>query len=346
MNINKLKLNAHASIKKALSVIGRERVRLGVIVDKNDQLLGVITDSDIRKALIDGKNLEDSIEDIFIKNPITIKEDTNELKLLELSSKTDIYDFPVLNDKNQVIAIKSISSILSRKKLANFVILMAGGLGTRLKELTKDTPKPMLKVGSKPILESIVQRLNAQGFDKFIFCVNYKRQIIENYFKTGEEFGIKIKYIRERKKLGTAGALSLINRENIGLNQSFIVMNADILTELDFNELLKAHKQSGALMSVCVREFENQIPYGVIKVKNGLIQTIEEKPVQKFLVSAGIYVCEPCVLELLENNQYLDMPELIKLVAKKNKVNTFLIENYWIDIGRIDEFARANEEIK
>ncbi len=346
MNINELKLNSHSTIEEALSVIGRERVRLGIIVDENDQLLGVITDSDIRKALIDGKSLKDSIWDIFTRNPIVVKENVSKLKLLELSSKTDIYDFPVLNSKNQVVAIKSISSVLLRKKLPNFIVLMAGGLGTRLKELTKDTPKPMLKIGSKPILENIVHRLNLQGFEHFVFCVNYKRQIIENYFKTGEKFGIKIRYVRERKKLGTAGALSLINPKSIKSNGSFIVMNADILTELDFNELLRAHKQSGALMSVCVREFENQIPYGVIKTSKGLLKDIEEKPLQKFLVSAGIYVCEPCVLEFLQKNEYLDMPELIKLVAKKDKVNTFLIEDYWIDIGRMDEFKRANEEME
>lgn len=343
MNIDKLKLSPNSTIKEALAVIGRERVRLGVIVDKKNKFLGVISDSNIRKALIDGKDLKDSIEDIFTKNPITIKENTSELKLLELSSKTDIYDFPVLNAKNQVIAIRSISSLLLRKKLPNFVVLMAGGLGSRLKELTKDIPKPMLKVGSKPILENIVQRLKLQGFENFIFCVNYKRQIIEDYFKTGKDFGVKIKYIRERKKLGTAGALSLIKKD---FNESFIVMNADILTELDFNALLKAHKKSGALMSVCVREFQNQVPYGVIKVKNGLIKNIEEKPIQKFLVSAGIYVCENAILELLDKNKYLDMPELIELAIKKDKVNTFLIEDYWIDIGLLDEFRKANEEIE
>lgn len=343
MNIDRLKLSPNATIKEALAVIGKERVRLGVIVDEKNYLLGVISDSDIRKALIDGKDLKDSIEDIFTKNPVTVKENTSELKLLELSSKTDIYDFPVLNTQGQIVAIRSISSVLLRKKLPNFVVLMAGGLGSRLKELTKDTPKPMLKVGSKPILESIVQRLNFQGFENFIFCVNYKRQIIENYFKTGKEFGVKIEYVRERKKLGTAGALSLITKD---FNESFIVMNADILTELNFNTLLKAHKKSGALMSVCVREFQNQIPYGVIKVKNTLIKSIEEKPIQKFLVSAGIYVCEPRILDLLNKNKYLDMPELIELVIKKDKVNTFLIEDYWIDIGRLDEFKRANEEME
>ncbi|EAL52904.1 mannose-1-phosphate guanyltransferase, putative [Campylobacter upsaliensis RM3195] len=343
MNIESLKLSVNSSIEKALEIIGKERVRLGVVVGKKGEFLGIISDSNIRKALINGKTLKSNIKEIYTKNPITIAENTSKQKLLELSAKTDIYDFPVLNKKGEVVSIRSISSLLSTKKLPFYVILMAGGLGSRLKELTKETPKPMLKVGKKPILENIIQRLHAQGFEKFIFCVNYKRQIIENYFKKGEEFDIKISYIKERKKLGTAGALSLIRQK---MEQSFVVMNADILTELDFNELLKAHQKSGALMSVCVREFHHQVPYGVIKQKNGFITHIEEKPTQSFLVSAGIYVCEPQILELLEKNAYLDMPELIQKVMQKGRANTFLIEDYWIDIGRLEEFKRANDEIK
>ncbi|EHE0558890.1 NTP transferase domain-containing protein [Campylobacter upsaliensis] len=343
MNIESLKLSVNSSIEKALEIIGKERVRLGVVVGKKGEFLGIISDSNIRKALINGKTLKSKIKEIYTKNPITIAENTSKQKLLELSAKTDIYDFPVLNKKGEVVSIRSISSLLSTKKLPFYVILMAGGLGSRLKELTKETPKPMLKVGKKPILENIIQRLHAQGFEKFIFCVNYKRQIIEDYFKKGEEFDIKISYIKERKKLGTAGALSLIRQK---MEQSFVVMNADILTELDFNELLKAHQKSGALMSVCVREFHHQVPYGVIKQKNGFITHIEEKPTQSFLVSAGIYVCEPQILELLEKNAYLDMPELIQKVMQKGRANTFLIEDYWIDIGRLEEFKRANDEIK
>lgn len=343
MNIESLKLSVNSSIEKALEIIGKERVRLGVVVGKKGEFLGIISDSNIRKALINGKTLKSNIKEIYTKNPITIAENTSKQKLLELSAKTDIYDFPVLNKKGEVVSIRSISSLLSTKKLPFYVILMAGGLGSRLKELTKETPKPMLKVGKKPILENIIQRLHTQGFEKFIFCVNYKRQIIEDYFKKGEEFDIKISYIKERKKLGTAGALSLIRQK---MEQSFVVMNADILTELDFNELLKAHQKSGALMSVCVREFHHQVPYGVIKQKNGFITHIEEKPTQSFLVSAGIYVCEPQILELLEKNAYLDMPELIQKVMQKGRANTFLIEGYWIDIGRLEEFKRANDEIK
>ncbi|EAJ6177339.1 CBS domain-containing protein [Campylobacter lari] len=343
MKIDELKLRANSSIKDALNIIGRLRVRLGIVVDENDDLLGIISDSNIRKALLNGYDLNESIEKIYTKDPILVSEKTSEKDLLKLSAKYDIYDFPIINKNGKIIKIKSIASLLCKNKNPNYVILMAGGLGTRLKELTKNTPKPMLKVGNKPILETIISKFNAQNFENFIFCVNYKKHMIKNHFKNGEKFGVNIKYICENKKLGTAGALSLIKQD---LKDSFIVMNADILTELDFNKLLKAHKKSKALMSVVLREYNHQIPFGVVELKNKNIVKITEKPMQKFLISAGIYVCEPCVLNLLKENEYLDMPNLIELIMQKGKVNSYMLDDYWIDIGRMDEFLKANKEFK
>lgn len=341
MDIKRVKLKQNSTIQEALRVIGKERVRLGIVVDKNDKLLGVISDSDIRKALINGKSVDESIEKIYAKNPLTIKENISENELLELSAKTDIYDFPVVDKKGKVISIKSIASLLGRKSISNSVVLMAGGLGTRLAPLTKDTPKPMLKVGKKPILETIIERFHAQGFSHFTLCVNYKKQIIERYFKNGKDFGVEINYTKERSKLGTAGALSLLKE----MKESFIVMNADILTELNFKELLNAHRKSKAMLTMCVREFSYQVPYGVIEKKGNFISKIAEKPTQTFLVSAGIYVCEPQILSFIPKNQNLDMPELITMLLKQNaKVGSFLINDYWIDIGRMDEFNKANED--
>ncbi|CAM4192476.1 nucleotidyltransferase family protein [Campylobacter armoricus] len=337
MSIERLKLTKNASIQEALKVIGNERVRIALVVE-NNKFLGVISDSNIRRALLSGGNLSDSIEAIYTKNSLTIKESTSKEELLKLASQTDIYDFPVLNDKNEVIAIKSIASILKEKSFENEVVLMVGGLGSRLGELTKNTPKPMLKVGKKPILENIVLNFKKQGFKKFIFCVNYKKEVICDYFQNGKNLGIEISYIKEKQKLGTAGALSLIK----DMKDSFVVMNGDILTKLDFEQLIKEHKKSKAMMSVVLREFEFQIPYGVVKISNNIIKDIKEKPVQNFLVSAGIYVLEPQVLKYIEKNAYLDMPNLIKLLLdKKLKINSYVLQDYWIDIGRLEEYEKA-----
>ncbi|AJC93012.1 glucosamine-1-P guanylyltransferase [Campylobacter subantarcticus LMG 24377] len=337
MSIEKLKLTKNASIQEALKTIGNERVRIALVVE-NNKFLGVISDSNIRRALLNGQKLEDSIETIYTKNSLTIKENTSKEYLLKLASQTDVYDFPVLNDNNEVIAIKSIASVLKEKSFENEVVLMVGGLGSRLGELTKDTPKPMLKVGKKPILENIVLNFKEQGFKKFIFCVNYKKEVICDYFQDGKNLGVEITYIKEKQKLGTAGALSLVQ----DIKNTFIVMNGDILTKLDFEKLIKEHKKSKAVMSAVLREFEHQIPYGVVKVFNHYIEDIEEKPVQKFLVSAGIYVLEPEVLKYIDKNTYFDMPNLIKsLLGQKLKINSYLLEDYWIDIGRLEEYEKA-----
>ncbi|WP_258108294.1 nucleotidyltransferase family protein [Campylobacter lari] len=337
MSIEKLKLAKNASIQEALKIIGSERVRIALVVE-NDKFLGVISDSNIRRALLNGKKLEDSIETIYTKNSLTIKENTSKEELLKLASQTDIYDFPVLNSENEVIAIKSIASILKEKSFENEVVLMVGGLGSRLGELTKNTPKPMLKIGKKPILENIVLNFKEQGFKKFIFCVNYKKEVICDYFQEGKSWGVEISYIKEKQKLGTAGALSLVK----DMKKSFIVMNGDILTKLDFDQLIQEHKKSKAVMSVVLREFEQQIPYGVVKISNNDIKDIEEKPIQKFLVSAGIYVLEPEVLKYIKKDVYLDMPNLIKrLLDKKLKINSYILQDYWIDIGRLEEYEKA-----
>ncbi|MCV3383245.1 nucleotidyltransferase family protein [Campylobacter sp. IFREMER_LSEM_CL292] len=337
MSIEKLKLAKNASIQEALKIIGSERVRIALVVE-NDKFLGVISDSNIRRALLNGKKLEDSIETIYTKNSLTIKENTSKEELLKLASQTDIYDFPVLNSENEVIAIKSIASILKEKSFENEVVLMVGGLGSRLGELTKNTPKPMLKIGKKPILENIVLNFKEQGFKKFIFCVNYKKEVICDYFQEGKSWGVEISYIKEKQKLGTAGALSLVKN----MKKSFIVMNGDILTKLDFDQLIQEHKKSKAVMSVVLREFEHQIPYGVVKISNNDIKDIEEKPMQKFLVSAGIYVLEPEVLKYIKKDVYLDMPNLIKrLLDKKLKINSYILQDYWIDIGRLEEYEKA-----
>lgn len=345
MNINELKLKPTSTIKQALKVLGKERVRIALIVNDKDELLGVLTDSDVRKALLEDFSLNSHIEKIYTKHPKTITPNTRRDEILRLSSKYDIYDFPVVDEANRVLQILSISQMFEPHSRPNKIILMLGGLGSRLRPLTNSTPKPMLKVGSKPILQTIVERFSKQGFNEFIFCVNYKSEVIKKFFKDGKDFGVNIHYIKEHKRLGTAGALSLLKKHHLEPKESFFVMNGDILTELDFNTILKQHKRTDSKATMCVREFSYQIPYGVVKSKNNEILGIEEKPTFSFLVSAGIYALEPEILDFLKVNEYLDMPELFSLLLQeKQKVMNYEIKDYWIDIGRLDEYKRANDD--
>jgi NDP-sugar pyrophosphorylase family protein len=222
------------------------------------------------------------------------------------------------------------------------VVLMVGGLGTRLRPLTEETPKPLLRVGGKPILQTIVERFAAHGFTDFIFCVNYKAQMIRDHFGDGGRFGVRIEYIEESKRMGTAGALGLLPERPA---EPFFVMNGDLLTNVNFENMLQYHLQNRAKASMCVREYDFQVPYGVVNIEEGLIRSIEEKPVHRFLVSAGIYMLDPSCLDLIPENAYYDMPALFeRIVEEGGRAVSFPLREYWLDIGRMEEYERAKRE--
>jgi NDP-sugar pyrophosphorylase family protein len=224
----------------------------------------------------------------------------------------------------------------------HWVVVMAGGLGTRLKGLTRETPKPMLKVGSRPLLETVVHAYAEQGFRRFYFAVNYKAEQIEAYFGDGSHIGVEIRYLREERPLGTAGALSLI--PDIP-PQPVVVTNADLLTKQNFGSMLDRHVQSGADATMAVRDYEMQVPFGVVVERDGRIESIEEKPIQRFVVSAGMYVLSPSVLNLVPRGQPLDMPALFAMIVRNDmKTRCHHIEGYWLDIGRISDYERAKSD--
>ena len=219
---------------------------------------------------------------------------------------------------------------------------MVGGLGTRLRPLTQDTPKPMLKVGNKPILQTIVEKFAEYGFANITMCVNFNAGIIKDYFGDGKEFGVNIDYILEQKRMGTAGALSLLKERP---NEPFFVMNGDLLTNVNFEHIFNYHTLHKATATMCVREYDYEVPYGVVKMNDNKIVEISEKPVQKFFVSAGIYMLSPEILDLIPKNEFYDMPTLFeKLIKLSKNIISFPIREYWLDIGRIEEYQRANEE--
>ena len=219
---------------------------------------------------------------------------------------------------------------------------MVGGLGTRLRPLTKDMPKPMLKVGNKPILQTIVEKFAEYGFVNITMCVNFNASIIRDYFGDGKEFGVNIDYVLEQKRMGTAGALSLLKERP---SEPFFVMNGDLLTNVNFEHIFNYHTLHKATATMCVREYDYEVPYGVVKMNDNKITAIAEKPVQKFFVSAGIYMLSPEILDLIPQDEFYDMPTLFeKAIAQDKNVISFPIHEYWIDIGRLEEYQKANEE--
>jgi dTDP-glucose pyrophosphorylase len=343
IDISKIKLKPTSTIKEALEIIDKGAIKIALVVDENDKLLGTITDGDIRRAILNNKDLNDIILDIYYKNPIIATNNSSKDEIINICITNKIYQIPIVDEKNRVIKIVLLDEILKPKKYSNKVVLMVGGLGTRLRPLTENTPKPMLHVGGKPILQTIVEKFVNYGFIDIIMCVGYKSTIIQDYFGDGSRFGANIEYVLENKRMGTAGAISLIDKEK--LKKPFFVMNGDLLTNVNFENMLEFHLQNNAIATMAVREYDFQVPYGVVNIKNDKIISIEEKPIHKFFVSAGIYILNPETIDYIPKNRFYDMPVLFENLIKNNKITiSFPIREYWLDIGRIEEYERANKE--
>lgn len=235
------------------------------------------------------------------------------------------------------------SKILKRKsELDNLVVLMVGGLGTRLRSVSNQSPKPLVKIGNKPILEIILDSFIESGCKHFLFAVNYKSEMIESYFGNGSKWGVKIEYLRERKTLGTAGALGLLP---FMPQQSLFIMNGDLITKVNFREMLNFHLKHAGAATIGVREYYNTIPYGIVKIKGHSVLGIKEKPVQRLFVNAGIYILTPEVLSLVPRNYCFSMPDLLtRIIQNGLKISAFPIREYWLDVGTADGLNRARNE--
>jgi len=341
-SIENIKLNSASTIREALKIIDSGAMQIAIVVDENDRLIGTLTDGDIRRGLLNNLGLDDCIESIIFKTPtIAALSDTKE-EILQKALAKKLHQIPIVDEDNRVIGIKEIEELVKPHTKPNRVVLMVGGLGTRLHPLTVNTPKPMLKVGNKPILQTIVEKFAEYGFVNIVMCVNYKSHVIEDYFGDGSTFGVNIEYVLEEQRMGTAGALSLLRSVP---NEPFFVMNGDLLTNVNFEHLLDYHSSQNALATMGVREYDFQVPYGVVNIEGSRILSIHEKPIHKFFVSAGIYMLSPDTLSLIPQNEFYDMPTLFEaLIQQEKKTVSFPIREYWLDIGRMEEYERANNE--
>jgi len=329
-------------ILNATAAIGAPGI---VLVTHNSILVGTITDGDIRRALISGHNLSSFLKSFMRGNPISANESDNKETILEKMRNNGIFQIPIISSEGKIIGIETISHINKNEKYDNPVFLMAGGFGTRLHPLTNNTPKPLLNVGSKPIMETIIEQFIEFGFHNFFISTHYKSEMIKDYFGDGSQWNVSIQYVHEKKPLGTAGALGLLPKSNSDL--PIIMMNGDILTKVNFNKLLEYHNKNIAIATMCLREYDFQVPYGVVEIKKTNVIKIIEKPIHKFFINAGIYVLNPKIIESIKKLDYLDMPTLLeKQIESNKKVNSFPIHEYWIDIGRVNQLDQANIEIK
>ncbi len=330
------------SLRDALLTIDKAGCQLAVVVDAQRRLIGTLSDGDARRALLKGLGLADRVEPAVYKDPTSALAGQSRHAILQVMRQKGLRQIPLVDAQQRVVGLETLDDFMHSAPRDNWVVIMAGGLGSRLNELTQDTPKPMLMVGSRPLLETIVRNFADQGFRKFYFAVNYKAEKIESHFGDGRAFDVEINYLREDKRMGTAGALSLLPRRP---HQPVLVTNADLLTQEDFGMIVDQHLASGVDATMAVRDHEIQVPFGVIRERDGLIEGIDEKPVQRFTVSAGIYVLSPHVLDLVPSNHYLDMPSLFESLGPRGlRAQCHRIHGYWLDIGRPPDYERAQQE--
>ena len=339
-NWKKVLIRPSVSIHQALGVIEAGGIQIVLVTDPKNHLLGTLTDGDVRRGILKGTSLDEPVERVMRSEPLVAGVSDTKEHILVLMRQRGIHQIPILDEQKRVVGIEISGDFSLSNDRDNMVILMAGGLGSRLPPLTEKTPKPMLSVGSKPILEIIVENFIDCGFKKFCLSVNYKKEIVKNYFGDGSKWKAEISYLHEDQRLGTAGCLSLLSSKP---KAPFFVMNGDVLTKVNFNRLLEFHRENKADATMCVREYDFQVPYGVVKMDQHHVRNIDEKPVHRFFVNAGIYLLEPGVLRFVQRKKMLDMTDLLgKLIADKKKVSAFPIKEYWLDIGRIGDLERAN----
>jgi dTDP-glucose pyrophosphorylase len=336
---NILILDGKVGFEEAIKLLDSNGNGAIPVVDNKNKFIGLITDGDIRKAILN-KNLD--LNHIINKNPYKLNVNSSMTMIKNYLKKINRRQLPLVDDENCYVKM-FIFDDLEFKLRENWVIIMAGGLGKRLGELTKDTPKPMLKAGGRPVIEHIIDMFTSHGFSKFALSVNYKSEIIKDHFKDGKEYGVEIRYLEETKRLGTGGALSLID---FPVTEAFFVINGDVLSSLDYEALLTFHLEENSIGTMCIRKDSYQIPYGVIKVddkKN--ILDVQEKPLEEFFINTGVYMLNPEVLQFIPKNKFFNLPDLFKILASKEKIiKSFEIVDYWIDIGRASDYDQINKD--
>jgi dTDP-glucose pyrophosphorylase/predicted transcriptional regulator len=336
------KTDTMATVIKSLE---SEGMQIALIIDEHGKLLGTITDGDIRRALIRQQSMDTLAGEIMFEEPIVALSEDSDDTILTIMKNSSLNQIPILNADRCVVGLETLQRLLKKEKVDTPVCLMAGGFGKRLLPLTDNMPKPLLKVGSRPILETTLNQFIKAGFHNFFISIYYKADMVREYFGNGEKWGVSINYLCEKEPLGTAGALGLLPK-NLP-DSKIIVMNGDLITKVDFKHILQFHYEEGSVATMCVREYDFQVPYGVVKVEGSRVKSVQEKPIHSFFVNAGIYVLNSALIKHIGGNSFLDMTNFLEQQIKSgDHVSMFPMHEYWIDIGRSEEYKRANKDIK
>ena len=334
------RISPTATVRDAVSAIDQGQRQIALMIDSDGKLLGAVSDGDVRRGLLRGLDLNSPVSMILNRTPIFARPDDSRERLESIMHEHGIHQLPLVDEHDVVTGLVHIDDLASTKHEDTIVVLMAGGLGARMRPLTNTRPKPMLQAQGKPILEKVITDISRYGFRRFYISVNYLADMIVNHFGDGQKWGVEISYIRESQRLGTAGALSLLPERP---RKPFLMMNGDIMTNVNFKSMVLFHNDSRAPATMAVTEYEHTVPFGVVQVDGHSTVSIVEKPIQNYLVNAGIYVVNPEVLDLVPQNQEIDMPSIMRTLIEQNRPPaTFLIREFWADIGRPDDLHQIN----
>lgn len=343
-NLKPYTVTPQTTVRQVIELIDKNRDGIALVVDASGKLVGTITDGDIRRFMLANRPLNDPCSGLMWINPITASQGTSNEALLALMNQRRLQSIPLLDETGRLIDIVHLRDLVTKGEQSVSAVIMAGGDGKRLRPLTRNVPKPMVQVGDKPILETIIFSLAEHGISNIYLTVNYQAQLIEDYFGDGSRHGVKIHYLREEKKMGTAGGLSLI--QNLA-GESLIVMNGDVVTNINFIRILDFHRQHRAVMSVAACEYNISIPYGVLNLAGHYVLGITEKPSNQFLCNAGIYVIDSELLRLIPSDRMYNMTDLMQDVVRQGlPITAFPIREYWIDIGQKEDLEKARGDFQ
>lgn len=350
MDINPLLVSPTTSIREVMNRIDQNAKGIALVEDGEHRLVATITDGDIRRAILAGVDLDLPAQVLLQKRanteyavPVTVTAGTPVTDMLHLMTEANLRHIPVVDESGHLVDLAVLSDLIKEYELPLMrAVIMAGGYGTRLRPLTDELPKPMLPIGDRPLLEIIVNGLREAGIRQVHVATHYKGDMIAEHFKDGQDFGVDIRYVKEDQPLGTAGALSLLDESD----EPLLVINGDILTRVDFRAMLNFHREHEADLTVAVRQYEFRVPYGVIDTDGVAVTGISEKPLVQQFINAGIYLLNPSIRRLIPNGQHYDIPDLIQQLLKEGRpVVCFPIREYWLDIGKSDQYDQAKIDV-
>lgn len=338
LEVSQLCVSMDSSLETVISCFENLGGRIVLVVDDHKCLLGTITDGDVRRALIDGLAMTTKASDIMNASPVVLPHNSSNSTILRRMTEDSILHIPLVNEDGKLVSLASITDFKGPMPKQNPVLIMAGGFGTRLMPLTKDTPKPMIKIGDTPMLEIIVRRLEQEGFQNIFISTHYKAEVIKDYFGDGQRFGVSISYVDESEPLGTGGAVTLMPK----IEAPLIVINGDVITDINFSALMEFHHENNADCTAVFTSHDVNLPFGVIVTDGVQVKSLREKPTYKYKVNAGIYVISDGVVNAFRTPTRIDMPEILQNLLTQGKVVVaFPLHELWADVGSHDELRRV-----